>query len=251
MRLLISLTIIVLLFGCKDKSVEPVSEPVYGIGGKILSSSGAILPGAKLYCIYDQYSLPGDPAQLHAMKKPTNTETFPFELLQNTPNPIANSVYFRFSVPESCSIRLDMTYTADGGTLSLLNEPVEPGLYQRYFERLVETRQLKNGTYQCILTATGKSGAKYSGRIFVFVLSNLGSPNAVSDNKGSYLFNIKEACIGDSIFVQQDEWNIYTKYLRSSIRMLVVKDGYQTRLLDLSLIQGQLLAQDIILEENK
>ena len=228
---------------------EHESEPIYGVTGKIFSSIGEPLPGARLYCLYDQNWVPSDGTFERALEKTARDQSFGFELFQNTPNPLSNSVYFRFSVPEECSVKLQIVYGPTNSVAEIFEETVTYGLYQRFCSRLVENQQMKNGLYQCLLSGVGKSGAVYQTQSTLFVISTLGSPNATTASDGQYVFNIGEAFVGDSIVVKRTEEVPVTRHLGSTVFMLVVEDGYTSKIVELPLVENLLFHQDIILEK--
>jgi hypothetical protein len=249
-KTLLSLSILCILYGCHDSAVDGGAEPVYGIRGRILSPAGEPLPGVKLYCIYYYYALPDDPYLRRSLDKSAGVQSFPFKLYTDLPSPIANSLYLRYSVPEHCTIHLSLVYGAGGDPIDLLNEDVDDGLYQRYFDRLIESRQLKNGIYQCLLSGTGKSGTQYSAQSRIFVVSTMGAPNAVSDRSGAYVFNLKEGFVGDSVLVWDAQFGNYTEHLSPQVKLLVMKDGYISTAVNFLLVNGLLLQQDIVMEPN-
>jgi hypothetical protein len=118
-----------------------------------------------------------------------------------------------------------------------------------YFPRIVDTLSLSNGLYTYHLSARGKTGKIYDAEKTLFVVSDSSVANAVSDSTGRYYFDGKDAFIGDSVTVMFGQNPGYGRLLDGSVMLLIIKDGYESQRISVDLLQGTILARDIVLRK--
>ena len=244
----ISIIILSIINSCKESPTAP-SEQVNGITGQIYGSDGKVLSGAKIYCLFYLYDVPIDNISHSILQKHTNVQDYQFELFQNFPNPFSNSFFLRFSLPEECVVELSIISKKTGITIYHQTNTLQYGFFQLYFKKIVDSLSLSNGLYHCRFKARGVSGKKYFDEKTLFVVSNSGASNAISDSSGKYIFDERDAFIGDTVSVMYNEQLAYTQILDRFLQLLIIKDGYVPQHISLELLPRTLLRHDIVLRQ--
>lgn len=250
LRTLSILSIIILLGRCNNNPISPTTKPIYGVGGKIYDTDGSLISDAKIFCLFFLNSIPINPTTID-LQKISNSMDFNFELFQNFPNPCSNSLYVRFSLPEKCSIEFTIINESDKKLLYKRSDTLQYGLFQLYFKNIVDSLDIKNGVYLYHLTAVSDSGKTYNSEKSFLVVNDSVNTNAVSDNKGSYFFNIQDAFIGDIVAVMNGDTFAYYQILDTNINLLIVKKGYKSTLINVQLLPEKILNRDIIITKDQ
>lgn len=168
-------------------------------------------------------------------------------MYQNFSNPFSQSTYLRFSLPRYCDIRLTIADRLDGSVKYVYTETLLPGLYQMYLHRLVDSLRLRNGPYSYTLWVNIGQGIHYQATRQMFVISDSGMPNSVSNVRGQYFFDYREAFIGDSVWYSYNGEDVYPYRLYNSVTLLVQRRGYVPRTFLVDIYPTILLRRDIVL----
>jgi hypothetical protein len=241
-------SLLVFLTGCKHNPAAPETQPSYGMAGKIYSANGTVITGAKVYCLYFLNDFPVDPPTQVTLGKQSETNDYPFELYESFPDPCAHSFFVRFSLPVQCSTDLSIISKRTGNVVYHQSESLIYGFYQRYFGGIVDSLGLTNGIYQCQLTAKGSSDTTYEGKNTFLVVSDGGTPNAVSSPNGDYFFDSRDAFIGDSVAVSPDGTVGLHEYIKSPVNLIVIKNGFKSKLVSIEVVSNIVLTVDIVLD---
>ena len=242
----IFLVLSLLFIGCNDEILF-TPEKNYGINGRILNESGDPIPGVKIYCLFDYYYIPN----LTIPNKPMNeaeVDSFGYSLYQNFPNPIYNSSFLRYSIASDMDIELTVKECFSGTIKYVYSGYFYYGLYQHHFNEIVNSLQLENGCYSVILKVSKNGIPNYEAEKKMFVISDIGKANSVSDGSGKYIFDYKKACIGDTLFYTTDGENIYPNVIDNQVNLLFKKDGFLTEIVSTTLYSEILLDRDVILK---
>lgn len=249
MKITFLLIISFLIIGCDDDTLTPL-ENAYGLTGRILDESGNTIDGAKIYYMFNYNYFPT--SQLYKpFLTPANTDSFGYSFNQNFPNPVYNSSFVRYSLGSDVSIELTIAEKKSGKIKYSYSNYNYYGLYQHYFNNLVDSLQLENGCYVLSIKAITEGTTVFYDEKTMFVLSDLGAPNYTSDKYGRYFFDYNNASIGDTIDFTYDGENIYSRYINSQVNFLVKKDGYIPEVVNIELYKTILINQDIILKEEE
>ncbi len=213
--------LIFIFISCEDEIVTPL-EKKYGIQGRILDENGDAIAGANIYCLFNYSYLPTQELQVLPFNN-TEADSFGNALYQNFPNPLYNSSFIRYSLANAMDVELTVKDNSPGNIRYTFSEFQTYGLYQHHLNEIVNSLQLENGAYNISLKVSDNSVVKYKSEKVMFVVSDIGKPNAVSDNQGKFLFNYKDACIGDTIVVTFDGSNLYPEIITNEINLLFKK----------------------------
>jgi hypothetical protein len=215
-----------------------------------MDSTGSPIEGAHIFCLYHFTYIPQEPVHLAKLIELLNQETvFDFELFQNFPNPISNSTFLRFSLPQECEIMLTIQEKHSSNIVYQHNDVLPYGLYQMYLENLVDSLNLMNGVYVYSLQAEGKDGTQYSSQRELMIIGNMGEPNAISTANGEYFFEYGQAFVGDSVVVNPtgDPYYMNNIVLNNTVNFVVEKEGYISKIFNVDLYPAILLRSDIVL----
>lgn len=245
--LFIVLSLVFLLISCKDDIVAPVPEN-YGLTGRVLDKSGNIIPGVKIYCLFNYYYLPNT-EMLNITNKVSDVDSFGNELYQNFYNPVYNSTFLRYSLAADADIELLIREKITGQVKYEYSGFQYYGLYQHYMNKIVDSLQLENGNYTISLKISVNGVTQFQDEKTMFVISELGTPNSISNENGWYFFDYNKASIADTIFYTVDGQNIYVQKITNQINLLFRKDGYLDETIRTELYPDILLGRDVILKE--
>jgi hypothetical protein len=238
------------LISCSDLSAPPIDTTPKGLSGQIMDVEGNPIDEAKIFCLYYLTYIPAEPVQaLKINRSSTQDGSFDFRLFQNFPNPFSNSSFLRFSLPQECTVFLRIRTKNSATTVYQYTDILPYGLYQRYLENLVDSLNLKNCLYRYSLQAQGVNGTSYFSQKDLLIVSNLGSPNAISNDRGEYFFDYGQAFVGDSVMVTQNDImdNMYKVILDNQVNLLIEKETYISKIITVELYPDVLVNQDIVL----
>lgn len=240
--------LLVLFIACQKSTTEIEDIRISaGVKGIVMDSSGQVLKGVKIFCLYNQHNVPPEIYPTQALKKQKISAAFDFKLEQNLPNPFSNSTFIRFALPDTAHVDFQILNKLNDKLVFQFSEDLEPGYYQRYLEKLVETYQLTNGPYRYILKALIKNDTTYSDTLELFVISDKGKPNAITNDNGKYSFEFNHAFIGDSLI-----YNFLYGYknkaiIHDTINFLFIKEGYLPKLVSITLYPDIILNYDVVM----
>lgn len=235
-----------IIIGCDDEILYP-PEKNYGINGRIMDESGNTISGVKVYYLFNYYYIPN----LTATDKPMNeaeVDSFGYALYQNFPNPVYNSSFIRYSLAADMNIELTIKESFSGTMKYTYSGFNFYGLYQHHFNEIVNSLQLENGSYTIILKVSKSGTLQYEAKKKMFVISDIGKPNSISDGNGKYFFNYNKASIGDTLLYTTDGENIYPNVITNQVNLLFKKDGFLTETISTTLYSEILLDRDVILK---
>jgi len=238
-----------IFISCEDEIVTP-PEKNYGIQGRVLDENGNAIDGADIYCLFNYSYLPTQEFIVFPSNN-TQVDSFGNALFQNFPNPVYNSSFARYSLADDMDVELTVKDNSTGNIRYTFSEFQNYGLYQHHLNEIVSSLQLENGAYNISLKISNNSEVKYKSEKTMFVVSDIGKPNTVSDKQGKYLFNYNDACIGDTIVVTSDGSNLYPEIISNEINLLFEKEGYIPVLINADLYSGILLTRDVILQKEE
>lgn len=252
--LILFLLLPVLLASCKnDEPTEPKLDFRYGLAGTVMDTTGTVLDSVSIYCYYFlptpnpvSYS---NNTQLNtnAPARLNKTAVFDFAFYQNFPNPVYNSTYVRYALPSDGHVELKIT-RGSSKTFYSYSADCLSGLYQLYMEKIVDSLKLQNGPYMLSFSARTLKGEEFNAQKPLFVVSDKGTPGAVTDSRGQYYFPFSEAFVGDSIVQVFDANNrTFTEHLNNYVKLVVKRRGYLTSVFSVSLYSQVLMRQDIIM----
>jgi len=81
----------------------------------------------------------------------------------------------------------------------------------------------------------------------MFVVSDKGNPNSLSDSKGQYRFDYNQIFNGDSVVKQYENGYNYKLYLTNTVNILFEKEGYFPKIIQKTLYPNFILDQDVVL----
>ncbi len=247
--LLFALSILLLLISCDDNIVTP--EPNnYGLTGRVLDKSGNIIPGVKIYCLFNYHYFP-NPEIPDLLFKNTKVDSFGYALEQNFYNPVYNSTFLRYSLASDADVELVIRERNTGLIKYTYSDYQYYGLYQHYLNKIVDSLQLENGSYFISLKVSENGVTQFQDEKKMYVISELGTPNAISDENGRYFFDYKKATISDTVFYTVDGQNIHPQVITNYINFIFKKDGYLPETINTELYQDILLGRDVILKEEE
>jgi hypothetical protein len=233
---------------CTDNGTGPTSDKRhYGLTGSVVNSNGEALDSVTVRCLYTEMSIPPNTVGKMRLNRISGVDTFAFRLYQNFPNPFSHSTFVRFSLPKAAAIGLSLIDRLDGLTKYTLMDSLSEGLYQVYLYRLVDSLQLRNGPYNCILEARAAGGVRYTASAEMFVISDSGAASFTTDKRGWYVFDYAQAFVGDSLKWTSDGTNVYTYYLTNTVLLLFQRRGFKSEVIYSTLFPNLLLSRDVVL----
>jgi hypothetical protein len=252
--LLITIVILVLAFGvsaCDDSGIDSQdSQTSHGLSGLVVDTLGRPLDSVEIYCLFDLYYLPPSQAFWKPLTRISGIDTFGFRMYQNFPNPFSNSTFMRFSLPRAAVASL--TIRDQGGVIRYSREDsLLEGLYQYYLFNLVDSLQLANGPYSCILAATADDKTSYSASVSIFVVSDTGEPAAITGTPGYYSFDYRKAFIGDTMYSTNDGFSLYPVPLTDEVNLLYKRRGFVPSLHRVKLYPNLNLRFDVVLQQGE
>lgn len=239
------LSFMILFWGCSEEILPP-SENVYGITGLIYDQNGIPVDGVKIYYLFNYIDIP----IYNSSERPIGIDSvneFENKLYQNFSNPVYNSTFLRFSLDSEMDLKFELKEKKSSKIVHSFAGRYNYGLYQHYFDRLVDSLDLENGMYVMDLETSNNGIVTFKSQKTLVVVSDIGKPNSISDNYGKYLYSYNDAFIGDTINFTLDGEDIYPQEITNSIYLLFKKDGYYSRSVAYELFPNMLLNQDIIL----
>ncbi len=239
------------LWNC-DLSPSKIVEEKYGLTGKVMDSTGTVINGVKIYCLYHLSHFPLEPQPSSPMLAKESDATKPSELdvIQNFPNPFYNSTFLRIYLSRESRVHISLVSEKEQASYTVFNHTLLNGHYQIFLHSLVDSFQLKNGAYRFIVDAQSVDGeTHYRGEVNSLVISDLGAPNLRSDYYGEYFFPYNEALIGKEIRrTYLDPYEVATIVIKNPIYLLFQKEGYENKLIGVNLYPSLLITKDIILK---
>jgi len=235
-----------LFVSCADEILNP-PEVNYGINGRIMDESGNPISGVKVYYLFNYSNIPNLPAPDKPINK-ADVDSFGYAFYQNFPNPVYNSSFIRYSLAADMDIELTVKENFTG-TIKYTHSGFNfYGLYQHHFNEIVNSLQLENGSYTIAIKVSKNGTLKYEAAKKMFVISDIGKPNSISDRNGNYFFDYNKACIGDTLLYTSDGEYIYTNIIYNQVNLLFKKDGFLTETISTTLLPTILLNRDVILK---
>ena len=248
--LLISIFIVLLCSSCKDTVSSAPYQP-YGVYGRIVDTSGVPLSNVQIYCLFNYSWAPNYLPSISSMNKTAGVDSFGFELKQNYPNSVNNSTFIRFSLPSKCKVTLSLVQKSTGDEKYSYTNDYDYGYYQYPLINIVKEHQLTNGRYDLFLKAAQNGQIKYQANKTMFVISDSGKPNCISNNSGSYVFNYDDACIGDPLILAANQYQEDTTWVLNYIYLLFRKEGYYSEIRQFYLYPNLLFSQDVIMTKKE
>ncbi len=251
--LFFSLLLTLFLIASCSKNATGVNDkyPSGNMQGYVRDENGKALKGAKIFCLYpfsyfpNQYS-PFQKTTKHQVQKDS---AYTFTFIGNFPNPVYNTVYFRFSLGKDCMVALTLESKLNHQQFTLIQQSLEYGYYQFYFDNLVDSLKLQNGIYQLSFQASSNDKILLERTMTMNVISNLGIPNCTTDENGHFIFDFRKAFIGDTIPVRPF-WSTRTySYLtiENPIYFYAEKEGYHSKFFQTWIIEDLTIRHDIVL----
>jgi hypothetical protein len=241
--------IISLIFNSCSKSGINEPEQLYGLQGIVKDTVGKPLNDVSIYCLFSYSYIPNGSYVPEPVPKPTEVDSFTFKLEQNFPNPVYNSSFVRFAIPDDMNIEFTLKEKLSGSVKYDLSGFYYYGLYQNYLENIVTNYQLENSCYIMHLEAGKNGNPGFTAEKKLFVVSDIGKPNTESESNGYYFFDYKKACIGDTIISTLDGTNTNPILITNEINLLFKRDGYLPEIIKVSLYPELLINRDVILKK--
>ena len=244
---LISWFVLITFLSCDDSITNP-PEPDYGVTGKIIDESGNPLNNVKVYYLFNFTYIPNQ-SNSDKLLNDTEVDSFDYELFQNFPNPVYKSSFIRYSLNSDADIELTLTELYSGLVKYSVSKPSYYGIYQHYFNNIVDSLQLENGFYKVEFKAFKNGVLKYKSEKKLVVISDLGRPCSISDKNGKYYFDYDKSSIGDTLTYTFDEEYSYTSVIDKSVNLLLQKEGFYNEIVNTSLYKGILINRDVVMRK--
>lgn len=248
-KLMLSVLVLLTFSSCDDVITNP-PETYYGITGKIMDESGHPIKDVKVFYLFNYYYLP-NPAISETLQKETAVDSFANNLYQNFPNPVYNSFFLRYSISTDADITLAIRESYSGRTKYLISKPSYYGIYQHYFNSIVDSLKLENGCYVIELTVSKNQNLLYKAAKKMVVISDLGTPNSLSNNDGIYFFDYNKSFISDTIFYAYSDNSVYPFEIHNNVNLRFQKEGYLSETINTDLYPGILINRDVIMKKEE
>ena len=242
----IQILLALIINSCNEvEIIDPVQS--FGITGKVIDTLGNPINNVNIYCLFVYDYIPYSSSMPKQILYTADIDSFEFNLYQNFPNPVYNSAFIRFSIPDDMDIEFTLKEKVFGSTQYSFSGFYYYGLYQHHLNEFVRKYQMENGCYLMRLKAGKNGNTRFDSQKKLFVVSDIGKPNANSNQEGFYFFDYKKACIGDTIFSTFDGTYTYPIEITNQINLLFRKDGFIPVIQNISLYPELLLTRDIVL----
>lgn len=238
------------LLSCSDVLCPPDNIEIdSGIKGIVTDTLGQPLENVDVFCLYYFSYLPNEVTQSFSLQKTSKIDSFAFNLAQNFPNPFSNSTFLRFSLPDKSSVDFKIINRISNKTVYKFSKELNGGYFQYYLKNIVDSLNLLNGPYSYTLNAQLKDGILYSDKKELFIISDKGRPNSITDSQGKYVFDYRYTFVGDSVIVNDRKEYLHSINLTNSVYLLFKKNGYYPKTIRVTLYPDVVLTNDIILIE--
>ena len=237
-----------MVFSCQTSStgIENIQISA-GLKGTVVDTTGRPLKNVKIFCLYHQRYIFQDINSKQSLKKMNTNKSFDFKLEQNFPNPFSNSTFIRFALPDSADIDFKVINKLNNKIGYQFSETLGGGYYQKYLDKIVEKYQLKNGPWRYTLTAKISDTLMYADTLELFVISDKGTPNSITNKYGIFYFDYREIFAGDSL-VFKNIWDCSnTIHLGNTVNLLFEKEGYKPDVISVTMYPDIILDHDVVL----
>lgn len=249
-KIIVVIISLLLSTACSDNPVTPIMEPVFGVQGSIIDKSGIPITDVRIYCLYDYNYIPDFLNHIPVLLFSVDS-VFENKLYQNIPNPVFNVTYIRFSLESKGFVKINLSYKGDTNIIYTYSDTLEYGLYQHYLGDLSRNEMIKNGIYTYTLECIFENGALFTESKELLLIGTENKPNGLSNEKGEYIFESREAFVGDTIIISSmyNPDNLYESIIQSNTYLLFSKEGYVQRIINFEIYPDLLYTQDVILEK--
>jgi|GEM_PF-5469590 len=241
--------LILVSYSCSESGINNPETPTSGVTGKVLDIAGKPINTVSVYYLFNYNYVPNySPLKVTEI---SGADSFGFSFYQNFPNPVYNSSFVRFSIPDDMDIELTLKDLVSGSMKFTLSGFYYYGFYQHHFNEIVISSNLENSCYLIKFRALKNGVLMFDADKKLTIVSDIGKPNATSNDKGIYSFDYRKACIGDTIFSTTNGNNIYPYEITNHIYLLFKKDGYLPEIIEIDLYPDLLLSRDVVLRKEE
>lgn len=241
--------VLLIFLSCDDTIITP-PEPELGVTGKVIDEYGNPLSDVKVFYLFNFNYIPNLPSSDNLLND-TEIDSFNYELFQNFPNPVYNSSFIRYSLNSDADIELTLTELYSGLVKYSVSKPSYYGIYQHYFNNIVDSLQLENGFYKVEFKAFKNGILKYKSEKKLVVISDLGKPCSTSDKNGKFYFDYDKSFIGDTLTYAIDDQYSYTLQIDKSVNLIFRKEGYFDETINTTLYKDILLNRDVVMRKEE
>lgn len=246
---LIGVLVLIIFLSCDDTSIIP-PESEFGVTGRVIDESGNPITNVRVYYLFNFTYIPHLPGSDKPLNE-TKIDSFDYELFQNFPNPVYNSSFIRYSINSDADIELTLTELNSGIVKYSVTKPSYYGIYQHYFNNIVDSLQLENGFYKVEFKAFKNGILKYKSEKKLVVVSDLGKPCSTSDKNGKFYFDYDKSFIGDTLTYSTDDEYSYTLQIDKSVNLILRKEGYFDETINITLYKNILLNRDVVMRKEE
>jgi len=245
------LLVLCCVLSCNDPSSPSFVETKFGIKGVVTDTAGNVLENVNVFCLYYTQHIPSELDSHVSLERVAYASDFEFSLEQNFPNPFSNSTFLRFSLPSRAFVRLNIIDKFENKPVYQFSDTLLEGYYQQFLDNIVDSLQLRNGSYLYRLDALLDDGTSYSDSKELFIISDKGKPNSKTNEQGQYIFEYKYVFKGDTLVIKSDKNSSSIVQLTNIVYLLFKKDGYNSTIIRATLYPDILLAHDIVLTDER